>query len=80
VIPENIVPQAAPEEELILDNAVPLAGEHNIGECWVHWIILLVTLIYAAYGLIRYILRRRELDQLEGRIEDDYNRKGADHA
>jgi len=65
-IPEEATetPQAAePEKEaapevVIEEEAVPEAA----GSCWIHWLTLGLTLIYAIYATARAVQNKRELD------------------
>lgn len=47
----------------IEDEAAPLAASAN---CWIHWLILLLTVVYTAYELIRCINRNKKINELRG--------------
>lgn len=47
----------------IEDEAAPLASSAN---CWIHWLILLLTVVYTAYELIRCINRNKKINELRG--------------
>ena len=47
----------------IEDEAAPLAASAN---CWIHWLILLLTIVYTAYELIRCINRNKKINELRG--------------
>ena len=78
VIEEETTPLAPaateePEQEIaattnnnvvsIEDEAAPLAASAN---CWIHWLILLLTVVYTAYELIRCINRNKKINELRG--------------
>ena len=79
VIEEEAAPLApavteAPEEGIVAttnnndvvsieDEAAPLAASVN---CWIHWLILLLTVVYTAYELIRCINRNKKINELQG--------------
>lgn len=48
----------------IEDEAAPLAASAN---CWIHWLILLLTVVYTAYELIRCINRNKKINELRGK-------------
>lgn len=47
----------------IEDEEAPLAATVN---CWIHWLILLLTAIYTIYELVRAIHRNRKINELSG--------------
>lgn len=47
----------------IEDEVAPLAASAN---CWIHWLILLLTVVYTAYELIRCINRNKKINELRG--------------
>ena len=47
----------------IEDEAAPLAASAN---CWIHWLILLLTVVYTVYELIRCINRNKKINELRG--------------
>ena len=47
----------------IEDEEAPLAAAVN---CWIHWLILLLTAIYTIYELVRAIHRNRKINELSG--------------
>ena len=61
-IPEEETPLAStPAETEIEEEPVPeVAPSH----CVIHWIILLISLVYAAYAVLRAMQNKRELDEI----------------
>lgn len=68
VIEEEPTPlaPAEPEEELaeIEEEDVPLAVPTQ-DDCWIHWLILLLTAIYTVYQLARGYNRKKKIDELQ---------------
>lgn len=65
--PEEVVEETpAPEEEVveIEEEETPLAVLE--GDCIIHWIILLITAMYAVYGVLRAVARNKKIRQLQG--------------
>ena len=53
-------PQDAEEPVVLEDEAVPLAanpaGEDN---CIIHWIMMILTIVFAGYNVVRAVLRQK---------------------
>ena len=47
----------------IEDEEAPLAAGH--GHCWIHWLILILTVIYTVYELVRCINRNKKINELK---------------
>lgn len=65
--PEEVEEETpAPEEEVveIEEEETPLAVLE--GDCIIHWIILLITAMYAVYGVLRAVARNKKIRQLQG--------------
>ena len=62
-----------PEEELIgiEEEDVPLAVPTH-DDCWIHWLILLLTAIYTVYQLARGYNRKKKIDELQEAQEQDH--------
>lgn len=66
--PEEVVEEEtpAPEQEVveIEEEETPLAVLES--DCIIHWIILLITALYAVYGVARAVARNKKIRQLQG--------------
>ena len=68
-IEDGQVPLAdSPEVVEIEDEPVALA--EGIGECWIHWLILILTLIYLVYEVARIIYRGNVIKKLQAQAEE----------
>ena len=71
VVVEEETPLAdVPKETEIEEEPVPEAAPSH---CIIHWIILLITLVYAAYAALRGIQNKRELDDINDTEETANN-------
>ncbi|MST58317.1 HlyD family secretion protein [Waltera intestinalis] len=50
----------------IEEEEAPLAAP---GNCWIHWLILLLTVVYTVYELIRCIARNNKINKLQDNAE-----------
>lgn len=50
---------------LDINEEVPLANGEN--DCWIHWLILLTTLVYAVYIVLRSVANKKEIDNLQNK-------------
>lgn len=64
---ETPLAPSVPEETLdqIEDDEVALSADLREGDCWIHWLILLLTVIYGLYSVSRSIARNRKIKELE---------------
>lgn len=69
VIEDEAAPLAPADKTLeIEDEPTPLAAEDH---CFIHWIILLTTLIYGLYAVIRGITIKKENEEDEKAVENN---------
>lgn len=61
---EEETPAAEQEVVEIEEEETPLAVLE--GDCIIHWIILLITAMYAVYGVLRAVARNKKIRQLQG--------------
>lgn len=56
------------EQEVVTieEEEAPLAAP---GNCWIHWLILLLTVVYTVYELIRCIARNNKINKLQDNAE-----------
>lgn len=54
------------EVTTIEEEEAPLAAP---GNCWIHWLILLLTVVYTVYELVRCIARNKKINELQGNTE-----------
>lgn len=66
---DDEVPLASLETVEIPDEEVALAADLRDGECWIHWLILLLTILYGAYSVIRCGVRANKIKELSGSQE-----------
>ena len=50
----------------IEEEEAPLAAP---GHCWIHWLILLLTVVYTVYELIRCTARNNKINKLQDNAE-----------
>ena len=50
---------------IIEDEETPL----GVGNCWIHWLILILTAVYTVYELVRAISRNKKIKELAGNGE-----------
>lgn len=50
----------------IEEEEAPLAAP---GHCWIHWLILLLTVVYTVYELVRCIARNKKINELQDDAE-----------
>ncbi len=62
VVEEEKVPEVD-KNVTEIDEEVPLASHGD--NCWIHWIILLTTLLEAVYFVMRAIKNKKELDDIQ---------------
>ncbi len=63
----GIVEDGANDEVVTIeDEETPLAGGH----CGVHWLILILTLIYTVFELVRSISRNKRINELKNQTEN----------
>ena len=67
-LPEEETPLAYEAEELPEDE-VPLAVDLREDACWIHWLLIALTGVYAVYALARCVARSRKIKELEGESE-----------
>lgn len=79
IIEEEITPLAPVVEEeknreeevkdvvVIEEEETPLAGP---GNCWIHWLILILTAMYTVYSLLRCINRNNKINKLQESAEN----------
>ena len=71
-LPEEIVTEQ--EEVTIGDGGVPLAGRleieedevplANLGDCWIHWLILILTVVYVVFTTVHALRNRATIKSL----------------
>ncbi|WP_195268143.1 SpaA isopeptide-forming pilin-related protein [Eubacterium sp. 1001713B170207_170306_E7] len=66
----NIVFENNENTEEIDNNQTPLAQRNGDIKCWVHWLMLLITIIYVVYAVVRIIFRKRKNAALESELDD----------
>lgn len=80
VIDEEPTPLAPTEseEELtdIEEEDVPLAVPTH-GDCWIHWLILILTALYTVYELVRGFARKKKINELSEQSKQDLNQTDA---
>lgn len=56
------------EQEVVTieEEEAPLAAP---GHCWIHWLILLLTVVYTVYELVRCIARNKKINELQDDAE-----------
>lgn len=64
-VPDEDVALANGEEEATVDIADEAVPEAIASKCWIHWLILAMTLVYALYAVLRAVQNKRELDDAE---------------
>ena len=63
------------EEVTIGDGGVPLAGRleieedevplANLGDCWIHWLILILTVVYVVFTTVQALRNRATIKSLK---------------
>lgn len=51
----------------IEDEETPLAAAH----CWIHWLVLVLSLVYALYATLRAVQNKRELDDQNEEVAEN---------
>lgn len=74
-IPDEETPLAENELTEIPDEEVALAADLRDGDCWIHWLILLLTALFGVYSVARCVARNRKIKELTEDSDTAYNRQ-----
>lgn len=66
-----LAPEIEEEATVIEEEETPLAALAPV-DCWIHWLILVLSLLYGAYAVIRTVARAKKISELsEGATDKD---------
>ena len=51
------------DTEVIAEEEIPLAADLRTADCLIHWLILLLTVLFSGFGITRCVLRGSKIRQ-----------------